>query len=501
MPFLKGEKALRKMGCGLSAVALLSSALAGCAISPKHYLAPRPAPSGCHAIITSGARMPLPTSTTRPPDAGAVPAPVAAPAPPPTEVVVEEGDPVEAMLVDMLSQPLATPAPNVRTEAPVSESVLVLSGGSQQGAFGAGFLKGWADHPLRAGTLPRFRLVTGISTGSLQSTFAFLGRTDVPLREYRIAGEGALLQPLVKGRLDDKPFSAGRSLATKGTLSRLTPLRARLNDLITPEVMGAVAREAAAGRKLLVGAVEMGTGEMAIFDLTKAAQIYAEREPGNPAGAEQMRQCYIEALLASSSVPMQADPVFIDNRLYIDGGARFGVLVDLTAKSFEAAIARAEEEHRAPHTPRNLFLIVNATLEVPRFCGLERCPVDGEGKPIPPDADAAHPDWNFAELAQRTVSVMTNQAYRSSVFIADGQYRAKGFKTRFLRLDPAHLSFPAAITFDGVRQAPKTCWQWRQEDERLDKPMEFFPRYMHCLAEFGLAQDAKIAAFAEAEPR
>ena len=488
---------MRKTGCGLSVLALLSTSLAGCAITPKHYLAPRPAPGGCHEIITSGARMPFPTSS-RQPAAVAVPD-----APPPVESVGEAvgaaGDnPVGTMLETMLSEPLETPDANTRNEPPVSESVLVLSGGSQQGAFGAGFLKGWADHPLRGGSLPRFRLVTGISTGSLQSTFAFLGRTDVPLREYRITHEDQLLRPLVKGRLDQKPFSAGRSLATKGTLARLNPLRARLNDLITPEVMGAVAREAAAKRKLLVGAVEMGTGEMAIFDLTKAAEIYAAREVSDPAGAEQMRQCYIEALLASSSVPMQADPVFIDNRLYIDGGARFGVLVDLTANAFEAAIAK---DHRESHSPRNLFLIVNATLEVPRFCGLERCPVDGEGKPVPPGIDDPHPDWNFAELAQRTVSVMTNQAYRSSVFMADKEFREKGFKTRFLRLDPEHLTFPAAITFDGVKQEPRTCWQWRVEDERLDKPMEFFPRYMHCLAAFGLAQESRIAYFAEAEPR
>jgi hypothetical protein len=31
--------------------------------------------------------------------------------------------------------------------------------------------------------------------------------------------------------------------------------------------------------------------------------------------------------------------------------------------------------------------------------------------------------------------------------------------------------------------------------------MEFFPRYMHCLAAFGLAQESRIAYFAGAEPR
>jgi hypothetical protein len=50
-------------------------------------------------------------------------------------------------------------------------AILVLSGGGSAGAFGAGFLSGWT----KVGTRPDFKVVTGISTGSLQATFAFLG--------------------------------------------------------------------------------------------------------------------------------------------------------------------------------------------------------------------------------------------------------------------------------------------------------------------------------------
>ena len=48
---------------------------------------------------------------------------------------------------------------------------LALSGGGQDGAFGAGILCGWSEK----GTRPQFKLVTGISTGSLMAPFAFLG--------------------------------------------------------------------------------------------------------------------------------------------------------------------------------------------------------------------------------------------------------------------------------------------------------------------------------------
>src|SRR6185295_10118278 len=42
-------------------------------------------------------------------------------------------------------------------------SFLAVSGGGDDGAFGAGLLVGWSE----AGTRPKFKLVTGVSTGSL----------------------------------------------------------------------------------------------------------------------------------------------------------------------------------------------------------------------------------------------------------------------------------------------------------------------------------------------
>jgi predicted acylesterase/phospholipase RssA len=48
---------------------------------------------------------------------------------------------------------------------------LALSGGGANGAFGAGFLKGWTD----TGQRPVFKIVTGVSTGAMLAPFAFLG--------------------------------------------------------------------------------------------------------------------------------------------------------------------------------------------------------------------------------------------------------------------------------------------------------------------------------------
>ena len=49
--------------------------------------------------------------------------------------------------------------------------LLAVSGGGENGAFGAGLLCGWSEQ----GTRPVFELVTGVSTGALIAPFAYLG--------------------------------------------------------------------------------------------------------------------------------------------------------------------------------------------------------------------------------------------------------------------------------------------------------------------------------------
>ena len=58
-------------------------------------------------------------------------------------------------------------------------SFLALSGGQEDGAFGAGLLVGWSEH----GSRPEFKIVTGASTGALAAPFAFLGSEYERARE------------------------------------------------------------------------------------------------------------------------------------------------------------------------------------------------------------------------------------------------------------------------------------------------------------------------------
>ena len=107
--------------------------------------------------------------------------------------------------------------------------VMELSGGGQYGAFGAGFLNGWTQ----SGTRPQFDLVTGISTGALLATHAFL---DTPADE-------AVLKEIYTGinRPDIYRGNLIAGLFGGAALNRTDPMAALIENTITPEVLERVA--------------------------------------------------------------------------------------------------------------------------------------------------------------------------------------------------------------------------------------------------------------------
>jgi predicted acylesterase/phospholipase RssA len=193
-------------------------------------------------------------------------------------------------------------------EAPPS-NFLILSGGGQWGAFGAGFIQGWSEKGNGADSRPpRFDMVTGVSTGSLQATYAFLGRDydDELLAAYTIVAERQLVR-----RHGNTFFLRHASMADLAPLERY--IRVRLRPMLE-----AVAAPENAGRKLLVGVVDGLDGGMYAIDLTRIATELSGTEREN---------CYAGALLASSAVPIVFRQVRVGGRPYLDGGVRQSVFV------------------------------------------------------------------------------------------------------------------------------------------------------------------------------
>ena len=182
--------------------------------------------------------------------------------------------------------------------------ILVLSGGGARGAFGAGILEGWSE----SGSRPKFDVVTGVSVGSLQSVFAFLGKEyDNDLKSVF-----AVHQHLSKLSLWNSPA---------GGLSDVTPFKKAIEKYYTKRVLDAVAkRYKEEGARLYVGSTNLDAGEFVIWDMTAIAAS------GHPDALEHFRSI----LLSSCSMPMIFPPVFFDveqegesfDEMHVDGGVR-----------------------------------------------------------------------------------------------------------------------------------------------------------------------------------
>ena len=121
---------------------------------------------------------------------------------------------------------------------------LAVSGGSDNGAFGAGLLVGWTEQ----GTRPEFKLVTGVSTGALIAPFAFLGpERDAQLRPVYIAIRPAGVFRL-RGWLDI-PFPEW--IADTASLFGL------ISGYANQNMLDAIAREYDKGRLLLIGTTKL----------------------------------------------------------------------------------------------------------------------------------------------------------------------------------------------------------------------------------------------------
>jgi hypothetical protein len=183
---------------------------------------------------------------------------------------------------------------------------LALSGGGFYAPFGVGVLTGWTE----SGTRPDFDAVTGISSGALTATFAFLGpRYDGVLYESMVGLE----------RADILGVRVPPALPFASSIFHNRPIRRRIEKYITAEVVAEVAAAHAAGRRLYVGTTNVDTRKLVIWDMGEIASR------GTPEGLE----LYRTVLLASAAVPLAFPPVRIpvevDGRCYdelhVDGAA------------------------------------------------------------------------------------------------------------------------------------------------------------------------------------
>src|SRR5215813_3019419 len=232
---------------------------------------------------------------------------------------------------------------------------LAISGGGDNGAFGAGLLNGWTA----AGNRPQFKIVTGVSTGALLAPLAFLGPDYDPdlkkayttISKKNIYEERSILAAIFDdGLADSRPFLE------------------LVSSYVTQEMLTRIGQEYAKGRLLLVGTTDLDARQPVIWNMTAIAAS------GDPGALDLFRKI----LLASASVPGVFPPVMFEveadgrkyQEMHVDGGAMAQVFLYPPYLVLADLAAQADA-----HRQRTFYLIRNARLD-PDWASVDRRTLD-----------------------------------------------------------------------------------------------------------------------------
>ena len=309
--------ALRSLSRGLLLAAALQLGISGCSTPERLPAVPQSA---------AAQAVPTPVSTSKPI----------------RYLVTRETNSFAAEAQDDLEKEKAWLASQGQTGPLPPANFLAISGGGDNGAYGAGFLNGWTA----AGTRPQFKVVTGVSTGALIAPFAFLGpKYDYVLeRVYTQTSQKDIFKKrgLIKGVFGD-------------AMADSRPLAETISTYVNQQLMDEIAAEYAKGRVLLVGTANLDSLEPVIWNMTAIA---TSKDPGTI-------PLFRSILLASASIPGAFPPVLIDvnvdgtryQEMHVDGGTMAQVF-------FYPPSVNLSEMGADMQRKRTLYIIRNARLDV-----------------------------------------------------------------------------------------------------------------------------------------
>lgn len=192
--------------------------------------------------------------------------------------------------------------------------ILMLSGGGQNGAFGVGFLRGWStrtDTPM-----PRFDLVTGISTGALQAPYALLGnKASLDTISALYARAATSIAPTI-----DWWFWLRRTGGLVNTKRFERTIANAIDGQFRDELRSAFAED----RQIVFGTADFDLGIGRLWSL------------GDEIGSDSAGLYRAQSLLrAATAIPGIFPPLIIDGHVHADGGVVENVLTTLTFADYQ----------------------------------------------------------------------------------------------------------------------------------------------------------------------
>ena len=180
-------------------------------------------------------------------------------------------------------------------------TALVISGGGAKGAFAAGVIRQIFREYRREGW---FSIIGGSSTGALITPLAGLLAAPPEIAEQALQ-ELINQYSLVQTSDILEKNSVIEFIKRQNCLNSSTPLRKRVNQVFRPECFEWLQRE----------------------DMPYCYVVYTNYQSGNlevvsPKDPGMTRERFIDAMIASASVPVVMEPTIIDGQVCYDGGVR-----------------------------------------------------------------------------------------------------------------------------------------------------------------------------------
>jgi len=239
----------------------------------------------------------------------------------------------------LLAQLLARVEAKARTPGETLD-FLIISGGGDWGAFGAGVLKGWGRVKGEMAR-PQFDGVTGVSTGALIAPFAFAGDDESIERIVQLYRNPAPDIAQSRGFLFFWPSNP--------SLFVLPGLERELRAALDRGMLERIAAQEASGRMLLVNTTNIDLGEMRAWDLL--AEAKAALAAGEPERVHRI-------LLASAGIPAIFPAQQIGPHLFVDGAITGNILYGARVDQEKGVAAQWRAKHGRAPAPRVRYWVI-----------------------------------------------------------------------------------------------------------------------------------------------